>query len=145
VNAGWSGGVPRFFSVETVWAHAALATMNRLLPGRQVDYNYAKLIAVCKTLHNEYRSEIEVATDEACSILAISRQELSLRARQEKLHFLIERYKNILNRMLRPTAAGGRYYVDGLPTIAEAPMQVENELRRRNQSWEQCASAVIFE
>ena len=144
VNAGWSGGVPRFFSVETVWAHAALATINRLSPDRQVDYNYAKLIAVCKTLHGEYQSEIEVAAAEACSILGISRQELSLRARQEKLHFFIERYKNIFNRMLRPTAAGGRRYVDGLQTIAEAPMQVENELRRRNQSWGQFASTIVF-
>ena len=39
---GWSQGVPRFFSVETVWAHAALETIRRIAPHQVAAFNFAR-------------------------------------------------------------------------------------------------------
>ncbi len=48
--AGWTEGVPRFFSVETVWAHAALETIAKISPVVLPRFKFARLISVCTTL-----------------------------------------------------------------------------------------------
>lgn len=51
----WPEVIPRFFSVETVWAHAAWMTLQ--LPGRRSfleRFNLARLYALCMLHHREY-------------------------------------------------------------------------------------------
>jgi hypothetical protein len=139
---GWSQGVPRFFSVETVWAHAALETILRIAPHQVAAFNFARLIAVCRVLHPEYASEINHATVEIEHIVGSTKAMLHEKIRVEIKRYRHDRLIRFLKRLSRPTAAGGRTYVSGLDTIAAAPHALEQHMARLGIRWEQTAESL---
>jgi hypothetical protein len=140
--SGWSAGVPRLFSVETVWAHAALETILRLAPERQSGFNFARLIAVCRVLHGEYRAEIDRAGVEAQQIVGVSAETLSGQVAVEIARFKRARLAHILKRLLHPTVAGTRTYAAGLETIADTPAALAKHMRTRGLQWHQIAALL---
>ncbi len=86
-DKGWSLGVPRFFSVETVWAHAALETISRIAPARVSQFNFARLMAVCRVLHPEYADMINHASLEATQLLNVTLSALDVQIRAEIRRF----------------------------------------------------------
>lgn len=139
---GWSQGVPRFFSVETVWAHAALETIRRIAPHQVAAFNFARLIAVCRVLHSEYASEIDQATVEIEHIVGRTATLLHEQIKVEMKRYRHERLIRFVKRLSRPTAAGGRTYVSGLDTIAAAPEALAQHLARLGLHWEQTADSL---
>jgi hypothetical protein len=139
---GWSQGVPRFFSVETVWAHAALETILLIAPHQVSAFNFARLIAVCRVLHPEYASEIDHATAEIEHIVGSTKAMLHAKIRVEIKRYRHDRLIRFLKRLSRPTAAGGRTYVSGLDTIAAAPKALEQHMARLGIRWEQTAESL---
>ncbi len=139
---GWSRGVPRFFSVETVWAHAALETISRIAPHKVATFNFARLIAVCRVLHSEYASEIDQATVEVEHILGSATKMLNQQIRVEMKRYRHERLIRFVKRLSRPTAAGGRRYISGLDTISAAPEALAQHLARLGLRWEQVADSL---
>lgn len=139
---GWSQGVPRFFSVETVWAHAALETIRRIAPHQVTAFNFARLIAVCRVLHSEYASEIDQATVEIEHIAGSTATMLHEQIRAEMKRYRHERLIRFVKRLSRPTAAGGRTYVSGLDTIAAAPAVLAQHMARLGLSWKQTADGM---
>lgn len=140
---GWSQGVPRFFSVETVWAHAALETIRRIAPHQVASFNFARLIAACRVLHSEYSSEIDQATVEVERIVGSTATMLRTQIRVEMKRYRHERLIRFVKRLSRPTAAGGRTYVAGLDTIAPAPAALVQHLERLGLRWAQTADSLI--
>jgi hypothetical protein len=141
-NKGWSAGVPRFFSVETVWAHAAIETLARLEPSRIAQFNFVHLIAACRALHGEYRDEIEAAAVEAGAIVGMSAQTFWHAVRRATHRFNAQRALLTAIRLRVPTPAGGRDFVDALDNVAEAPPELYLYLQRRGRSWERLAAAM---
>lgn len=141
-TGGWSQGVPRFFSVETVWAHAALETIQRIAPHQVAAFNFARLIAVCRVLHSEYSSEIDQAAVEVEHIVGSTATMLHAQIRVEMKRYRHERLIRFVKRLSRPTAAGGRTYVAGLETIAAAPAALAQHLDRLGLRWEQTADSL---
>jgi glycosyltransferase involved in cell wall biosynthesis len=118
----WTPGVPRFFAVETVWAHAGLETLRRLRFSDVVRFNYARLLALCQIRHGEFSAEIDRARGEADALLGRSIEaDVEHEIRLERW----ARRKYLLRRMMRPTAANGRRYFGGLPTVADASRRYE--------------------
>lgn len=140
--SGWSQGVPRFFSVETVWAHAALETIRRIAPHQVAAFNFSRLIAVCRVLHPEYASEIDQATFEVENITGSIATKLSEQVRVEAKRYRLERLIRFVKRLSKPTAAGGRIYVSNLETIAEAPDVLSQHMVRLGLSWKQTADGM---
>ena len=134
-RTGWSKGIPKFFSVETVWAHAALETIKKIDATKVLTFNYAKLIAVCKILHPEYKVEINQAINETKIILSLNDGKLSSRILFEQLNFRIKRFIYIGKRMFRPTAAGGRLFVSGLSTIEQTTKVLEQHMNVHEWNW----------
>lgn len=132
---GWSVGVPRFFAVETVWAHAALETIRRIDASRLARFNFARLLAACTELHPEFAAEIDAAKAEAGACNGLPVPELERRISQERWRFRQTRWRRLLGRALRPTAAGGRAYVGGLETVAQAPAALAQRMARLGMSW----------
>jgi len=132
---GWSVGVPRFFAVETVWAHAALETIRRIDASRLARFNFARLLAACTELHPEFAAEIDAAKAEAGACNGLPAPELERRIAQERWQFRQTRWRRLLGRALRPTAAGGRAYVGGLETVAQAPAALAQRMARLGMSW----------
>ena len=140
--AGWSEGVPRFFSVETVWAHAALETMRRIAPHQVAAFNFARLLAVCRVLHSEYASEIDQASVEVQHLVGSTANVLREKVVAEMRRYRHERLIRFVKRLLIPTAAGGRAYVSGLDTIAAAPDALAQHMARLGLRWEKTADTL---
>jgi len=134
-QVGWSVGVPRFFSVETVWAHAALSTLSFLEPGLVRRFNFARLLAACRLRHPEYAREIELAMTEAAAIQGLSPTLLGNIVAQECKALQVQRIKHVVKRVLRPTASGGRPFVGGLDTVKAAPPALAARLAAIPLDW----------
>ena len=130
---GWTLGVPRFFAVETVWAHAGLEAMGRLRPDLVREFNYARLLALCNLRHPEFRAQTELAADEAQALLG---RDIADAVRQETRAARWARRRYLLRRMALPTAAYGRRYVPALPTVADASRRYEEHAQARGISFE---------
>jgi hypothetical protein len=134
-DAGWSIGVPKFFSVETVWAHAALATIQKLAPAEVHKYNFVRLIALCEFNHQEFRDDIAKAIIEIVQLTGTSERDMRLAINSEKWRLRLELGKKVIKRLRHPTASGGRPHVDGLQTVAETPLALSKALKSLNWSW----------
>lgn len=143
VAEGWSLGVPRFFSVETVWAHAALETIRKISPERLSSFNFARLIAICNVLHPEYSPEIEQAISAAAQVLGTTNQALRNQIASQRRCYRMQRLFRILKRMSRPTAAGGRSYISDLDTIAAASPALAKHIAQCGWKWEKATKGFI--
>lgn len=114
VDGGWAQGLPRFFSVETVWAHAGIETLRHVRPEFLSRFNYARLLAVCTLRHPDFLAEIAVATREAEEMLG---RDLSEDIAREKRKERWARARYLLRRAMNPTAANGRRYFSKLETV----------------------------
>ena len=138
-SSGWSLGVPKFFSVETVWAHAAIETIKFQQQVHLLQqFNFHYLLAICQVKYPQYKNLIDIAiTDEA---ILLNEHPSLFRKRMRKQKVLV--YKNkishILKRMLRPpTAAGGRLNISGIQNIAFALTDFTRYMRMQKWSWSQ--------
>lgn len=121
-EGAWSSGVPRFFAVETVWAHAGLETLQRLRPQDVSKFNFARLHALCRIRHPEFKAAIDQAEKELVSILGARQAgKTSREIRRERL----KRFLYLVRRAMMPTAAGGRRYFGGIETISDAATRYE--------------------
>lgn len=139
---GWSAGVPKFFSVETVWAHAALETIRRIDAGHLRRFNYPRLLAACAELHAEFAAEIDAAKVQVGALMGLPAATLDQRVADERRSFRRARWRHLIKRALRPTAAGGRAYIGGLDNVAEAPPALAQRMRRLGINW--AATAAGF-
>jgi hypothetical protein len=135
-SAGWSEGVPRFFSVETVWAHAALETIAKIAPANVPRFNFARLIAVCEVLHKEYANEIAEAIPRAAKIAGVPEADFLKKVSAEKMRFRKERLIKLLRRAMKPTVAGGREYKGGIDRVDLAPAVLRAHMENRHWSWD---------
>lgn len=131
-DKGWPLGVPRFFAVETVWAHAGLATVGMLRPDLLAGFNYARLLALCLLRHPEYRAQIDAATSEVRELLG---HDIALEVTHEIRAERSARRKYLLRRMMIPTAANGRRYFVGIQDVAAASRRYEEYAHRRGLSF----------
>lgn len=119
---GWTTGVPRFFSVETVWAHAGLSSLERLSPDLSHSFNFPHLLALCHARHPEFKLAIEEATQELFDLLNLDVSgPVKDAIREEKW----ARLSYLVRRAMNPTAANGRRYFSNLGTIAAASTRYE--------------------
>lgn len=141
VEKGWSLGVPKFFSVETVWSHAAIETIQRLKPESVSQFNYAKLLAVCRIRHGEYSDEIKQAEREIINTYQLAPSSLQSAIRNEIYSYQIKRFFYVFRRVLTPTASGGRLFIGHLKTIEEAHEALKNHLTHKGWSWAKLSKA----
>ncbi|MDD3182165.1 MAG: glycosyltransferase family 2 protein [Alphaproteobacteria bacterium] len=135
VKAGWPREVPRFFSVETVWAHAGIETIRQIQPNRLKDFDFIRLYATCWLKHKDYRKE----TLEAYALYlaepghSVAFPRLALVGKM--IQVMAETFWRLSRRLMIPTAAGGRYYIPELKTIADAQTALLDYLKGKNHSF----------
>lgn len=118
---GWIAGIPKFFSVETVWAHAGLASLANFKPELLPTFDYARLIALCSVRHPEFRAAIDEAVLELVGVREENRLAIEREIRRERLR----RARYLLKRAMLPTAANGRKYFGGIVDIMAACQKYE--------------------
>ena len=135
-KSGWSEGVPRFFSVETVWAHAGLQSLRALNPSAIKDFNYPKLLALCYFRHPDFTDMISAAKAEVEELTSVTPAGLDAQIKRETRNYILARYKHLLRRSMTPTVAGGRAYIGGLPSIVEATEALNERIHDQFSSFE---------
>lgn len=138
VEAGWPPGLPRLFSVETVWAHAGLITLGHLRPELADRFNYARLIALCTLRHPDFREAIAAATEEARAIVGPG---LDRAIRAEIRAERRRRFSYLVRRAFNPTAANGRKFFGGLEDVAQASACYERHAQAAGLTFSELASA----
>ena len=133
---GWAEGVPRFFSVETVWAHAALTTLKALGVKEIHRFNFVRLMAICELRHREFAAALVQAETECVSLLGTDAPSFRLAVKAEKSRLRTQEVKRIARRLLRPTASGGRAYVGGIADVAGCPARLQTYLQAKGWSWD---------
>lgn len=133
--SGWSEFIPHFFSVETVWAHAAIETINKIEIGLLEKFNFAKLIALCQIKHPEYNSQINHSISKIIVLKNTNSIKFSFEIQIQKILYFINRFRYILFRALIPTAAGGRKYIKNIENIENAFNAFNNYKNSRKWSW----------
>lgn len=137
-SGGWTPGVPKFFSVETVWAHAGLETLMRVDPEKLRQYNFARLLALCKLRHGRgFPAEIATAMREYAELADQSLLATKLEIGVSLVRVAFERLRYYAWRLTRPTVSGGRKYKSGLADICAAGEELREYLVDRRWSFEQ--------
>lgn len=141
VSSGWPSGVPKFFSVETVWAHACLSTLSAMGATDELhNYNYTLLLASCFNAHPEFRDEINDALKKAAEKVDIPINKLTKAVKIERMYLMLRRFRYLLRRAVWPTASGGRQYVGGIQCIADTQSILQTWLNKRNLSFNKVIS-----
>lgn len=135
-HSGWARGVPSFFAVETVWAHAGLTSLLALAPDQLQRVNFVHVLALCRLRHPEFDAEIERATNEAADLLFQDLLTFQSAVGNEKLRVWRDRYLYLARRLLWPTASGGRRYVGGIEDIFGAQRRLNIEIENMSDSFE---------
>jgi hypothetical protein len=141
VSSGWPSGVPKFFSVETVWAHACLSTLSAIGSQDSLrNYNYPRLLASCSNAHPEFRDEINDALKEAAGQIGVPINQLAGTVKMERMRLRLRRVRYLARRALWPTASGGRPFVGEIRCIADTPAVLQSWLDKKNLSFHKVVS-----
>jgi hypothetical protein len=117
-NLEWPAVLPRFVSVETVWAHAVHATLKAVAPDALAHYNLPRLYATCLLRDRRYRSAVFAAMRHWSEAGGPGGARLRARVASEYVQAAATRAWTLGRRAMHPTPAGGRLYRDGIADIA---------------------------
>ena len=118
-NLAWPEVLPRFASVETVWAHAVHSTLQAVAPEALSAYNLPRLYAACLLNAPAYRDAVWSAAHSWSRAGGLSGAALGAAIAREFAMAATSKGWTLALRATRPTAAGGRLYRDGIATIGD--------------------------
>jgi hypothetical protein len=141
ISSGWPCGVPKFFSVETVWAHACLSTLSAMHASYELlNYNYSRLLACCFNAHPEVHNEIKDALHEAAEKIEMPTSKLIRAVKLERMQLMLRRLRYLAHRALWPTASGGRPFVGDIQCIADTPSVLQSWLDKKDLNFRKVVS-----
>jgi len=120
IDKGWTIGIPKFFSVETVWAHSALESVRLVEYELIKKFNYAHLFALCYINHKTYKKEIDLAINDYLSTYKVDKSDFIKEIKKEKFIILKKKLIYLFKRIIIPTPAGGKKYFKNISNIEEA-------------------------
>lgn len=117
----WPEGNPEFFSVETVWAQAALEAVRRA-GWKQMScaFNFPYLYAICMTKHMDYFAEIRKAVSVEAMARGKSKRLLWFSIAIQIVRVFGVRFWYYAKRILRPTPRGYSQEYGQYPDIRSA-------------------------
>lgn len=116
-DLAWPEVLPRFVSVETVWAHAVHATLAAVDPALLPRYRMTRLYATCLVRSPAWRAPITAAARAWARREGIAPAALWARVGVEAAAEAARRAARLAHRALRPTAAGGRLHADRIDQV----------------------------
>lgn len=142
VNTGWSILIPSFFSVETVWAHAAIETIKKIDKEYLNNFNFEKLIALCQIKHPEFKSEINQSISNIIKFKNDNVFRFRFIVLKNKFSYYLNRIIYIIKRGLIPTASGGRKFIGNINNIQEAFNEYLKYRELKKWSWKSYISRL---
>jgi hypothetical protein len=137
---GWPSSIPRFFSVETVWAHASVSTLLAFGATNHIQkFNYPLLYASLLNLHPEFSREISYAMQGGVITMGLSEADMKKIVLKIRANLAIKRMAYLLRRIAWPTASGGRKFLGGISDIYEAQKKLQIWLDKNELSFQKAA------
>ncbi|MDF1598904.1 glycosyltransferase [Mesorhizobium sp. YIM 152430] len=127
-NVEWDDVIPKFFSVETVWANAAWETLRRTSPDHMSHFNLNRLYALCLLKHREYQPQIAAAIESASRHPGLDVRKVGIGAEIARAFVLNAVAK--AKRLTRPSASGGKAVLGTFKNVEDA----QREMQRRFSS-----------
>lgn len=131
--ASWPTSIPAFYSVETVWAHAAIETLNALRHPAAKDFNYTRLYALCALKHPRDWRSIGMSIHLRYQQDPGSKLPFLLKGVAAALQIVLSEMSRLARRSLHPTAAGDRRYASSLSDIHQAQIEAIRLLQHNPQ------------
>jgi hypothetical protein len=135
-NVVWPDIVPKFVSVETVWAQAGVAALQATGQDEALrHFDYVALHALCLWAHPVYTAR---TASNLVRILRAKRQKLAVSLARLVIAMgkvIARRILYLVRRLARPTASGGRDYVAHIANVEAAGRELQQYLRTRNRSF----------
>lgn len=129
-NLEWPEIIPHFFSVETVWAHAAWATLNGVGGTEELKkFNLARLYALCVWGHKDY-----ISVTRQARLAAVEQGYLKVGRLDVFKELLVVISKHVIarfERLLKPSASNGREVLAVVPDVRLARHELDRNLRSR--------------
>lgn len=126
-NLNWPAVLPRFFSVETVWAHAAWETLNSTNNTNWLDqFNLARLYALCLIFHFDYRASTLAAWKAAKK--AGYKKVTGYHLGYQLVVLAAGLVKSKFVRLLNPTPSNGKEIVAVVGNVQDARVKLDNRL-----------------
>lgn len=116
LDSSWIRGIPKYFSVEVVWAQSGLETARKFDNQICSKFPFLKLIALCTIKHPVFL----IKNMEALRAIEIKSVKKVLKYMGNVIIFSFLIYSRLLKRALNPTAANGRCHIKGIENICEA-------------------------
>lgn len=136
----WPAVLPGFTSVETVWAQSVCETLQAMEPALLGGYNFYEVYAACLLRHLDYRERTLAAISELKQASSSSWPKTACLLISSLVHHAAVSAATLIRRASKPTAAGGRDFVDGLQDIHEAQKRLSIELDSRAISFEKAVA-----
>jgi len=125
----WPPLIPHFFSVETVWAQAALATLAAHKMDDEIhQFGFIKLYALCLSKHWEYRNKTIKSFNALLTQRKLNRISGWLQLGIAVAGVWMVRINYLVKRLFRPTASAGKDVVADLADIEAATRAVRDRL-----------------
>jgi len=140
-NLDWPSVIPRFTSVETVWAQSVYQTIKQMDVTLLKDYNLFEIYAACLLRHQDFRSAVLNAMQALKDERDLSNKEFYGCLASALVHNASITLTAFLKRAMKPTAAGGRDFIENNRNIQEAQTALAAELGMRGSSFEKIISS----
>jgi hypothetical protein len=126
--------VPAFYSVETVWAHAAFETLRLLGHPALEQFNYPELYAQCLIRHRREAGHTLQSMKSYQGLRGSSAIMLKAMCMTSATSIIAREILRLAIRATKPTAAGNRRHFASLATIAEAQEKAVQVIASDNKS-----------
>ncbi|MDH5632654.1 MAG: glycosyltransferase [Gammaproteobacteria bacterium] len=134
-NLVWPDEIPRFFSVETVWAQAGYATLlaNNISPEKM---NLARLYGLCLVTHGSYAGEIYKSIKSCSQGRNTSLVLMLIQVARYSIESLALKIFALARRLMKPSVSAGRFFVSDIPDIQAAMSRLEEIIVERGIGWD---------
>ncbi|WP_298406742.1 glycosyltransferase [Janthinobacterium sp.] len=134
-NLVWPPLIPRFFSVETVWGQAAYETLSKLDAAQLERFNFLHLYAICLVSHPDYYKEIFNAAMVYRQQYGRNAAVTVVRVLMSAARIALAKAVRLARRAMRPSAAGGRFFIPDIPNIHAASDALKAFLSKKSTSF----------
>ncbi len=135
-NVVWPDLVPKFISVETVWAQAGVAALHATGQAEALHhFNYVNLHARCLWTNPVYAAEI---VGNLVRILRSKNRDITLGLIGLAIavgEVIALRMLYLVKRLAHPSVSAGRGYVEHIPHIEAAGRELQEYLKGKNKSF----------
>lgn len=123
----WIIGIPRFFSVEIVWAQAGIETASKFDKSVLMNFPFDKFISICIVNHlDHFKSSLNALKE----LIHKKHKYKFYRTFIFVIIFSFKKLFRFIKRVMNPTATNGREHLKNITDIYQAQLAYKNDIKK---------------